>query len=259
MKEISHKDHDKFIDNNAIFFVNSSVIIEPKKRTPIIKFKQNIAKIKKLYLYNELLFADIHADSFATKAPTMPVKLLIRETSSIITKQIIQGFQWVQWAKNHAFCSHCAHELLLISNSFEKKCSQCNMSFYPNLAPAIMVLIIKEQKILLARNHDFNNQMYSALAGFIDLGESAKAAANREVLEEVGLKITNLKYFGSQSWPFPGSFMIAFTANYLSGKINIQTNELADAQWFELNNLPNLPSLPSISRQLINHVINQKL
>ena len=101
----------------------------------------------------------------------------------------------------------------------------------------------------------FRKGVYSALAGFVDIGETAEYAAHREVQEEVGLKIKSLKYFGSQSWPFPSSFMIAFTADHLDGEIIMEPNEIEDAQWFGLNQLPDLPPMPSISRQLINSVL----
>src|ERR1700722_8943106 len=110
-----------------------------------------------------------------------------------------------------------------------------------------MVLIQKGNEILLGRSAHFKPGVYSALAGFIDIGETAEMAAHREVKEEVGLEITELEYFGSQSWPFPDSFMLAFKAKYLRGEINIDTKELEDARWFNLNNLPAIPPHPSIS------------
>ena len=118
-----------------------------------------------------------------------------------------------------------------------------------------LVTNAKENKILLARSPHFRKGMYSALAGFVDIGETAECAAHREVQEEVGLKIKSLKYFGSQSWPFPSSFMIAFTAEYLSGEIIIDPNEIEDAKWFDAHNITNLPDMPSISRRLIDSIL----
>jgi NAD+ diphosphatase len=141
------------------------------------------------------------------------------------------------------------------SQGLEKKCKACDLSFLPNLSPAIMVLLKRENEILLARSPHFRQGMYSALAGFIDLGETAECAVHREVQEEVGLKVKSLQYFGSQSWPFPNSFMIAFTAEYLSGEIIMEPNEIEDAKWFNIHNIPDLPSMPSISRRLIDSVL----
>lgn len=167
---------------------------------------------------------------------------------------MLQAIQWLTWSKRNNYCSKCGNSIALVQNASEKKCHSCNSSFFPSLSPAVMILIKKENKILLARSPHFRKGMYSALAGFVDIGETAEYAAHREVQEEVGLKIKSLKYFGSQSWPFPSSFMIAFTAEYLDGEIIMERNEIEDAQWFDLNQLPDLPPMPSISRRLINSV-----
>lgn len=114
-----------------------------------------------------------------------------------------------------------------------------------------MVLIQRNHQVLLARSAHFKPGIYSAIAGFIDIGESAEEAVYREVKEEVGIEISKLEYFGSQSWPFPNSFMIAFKAHYLSGELSINPNEIEDAKWFDIDDLPAIPSYPSISRKLI--------
>ena len=133
-----------------------------------------------------------------------------------------------------------------------KECIFCEQSFFPRFSPAVMVLVHKEDKILLARSYRFPPGDYSAIAGFIELGESAEQAAHREVKEEVGIEITNLRYFSSQAWPFPDSFMIAFKADYLSGELILEPDEIEDAKWFSRNDLPNLPPSVSIARELIN-------
>ena len=115
-----------------------------------------------------------------------------------------------------------------------------------------MVLIQREREILLARSSYFRPGVYSTLAGFIEIGESAEDTIHREVYEEVGLKVTDVEYFGSQTWPFPHSFMIAFKAKYLSGKIEYNDGEIEDAKWFNLDNLPELPYQSSIAWSLIN-------
>ncbi len=164
------------------------------------------------------------------------------------------------WAvANHMiqFCSHCGASLEKVLETTEKKCPQCHKSFFPKLSPAVLVLIQRGDEILLARGPQHSPEMYTVLAGFIDLGESAEQTVHREVCEEVGLEVTNLKYFGSQSWPFPDSFMIAFTADYLRGEIKIDPVELEEARWFHRNELPLLPPPSTLSRKLIDDFISR--
>ena len=121
-----------------------------------------------------------------------------------------------------------------------------------------MVMIQKDEEFLLARSPHFIPGMYSALAGFSEPGETLEETVHREVYEEVGIRIKNIRYFASQPWPFPHSLMIAFHADYESGEINIDPNEIEDANWFSVNKLPNrLPGLISISRKLIDATLDQ--
>jgi len=132
-----------------------------------------------------------------------------------------------------------------------KQCIQCNHTFFPTIAPAVMVLIHRDNKILMARSPHFRPGMYALIAGFIDIGETAEEAVHREVMEEVGLKIYNLEYFATQSWPFPNSFMVAFKAHYYSGEITIDPSEIEHADWFDKEDLPTLPPYASIAKILI--------
>ena len=130
-------------------------------------------------------------------------------------------------------------------------CDECGIHAYPRLSPSIIVLIHKGQQVLLARNHRFPEGMYSTLAGFVEPGESIEETLVREVKEEVGVNVHKLQYLGSQSWPFPNSLMLGFHAEYESGDIELQEEEIADAQWFDCSALPNLPGGVAISRWLI--------
>lgn len=168
-----------------------------------------------------------------------------------IGKKILRAAHWAVANQMLQFCSHCAAPLEKVLETTEKKCSQCQKSFFPKLSPAVLVLIQRGNEILLARGPQHPPEMYTILAGFIDLGESAEETVHREVREEVGLEVTNLKYFGSQSWPFPDSFMIAFTADYLRGNIKVDPSELEEARWFHRDQLPLLPPLSTLSRKLI--------
>jgi NAD+ diphosphatase len=136
-------------------------------------------------------------------------------------------------------------------------CPACKLSAYPRVAPAVMALVKRETQILLGRSPHFPPGMYSALAGFVEPGESLEQCIAREVLEEVGVRISNPRYFASQSWPFPHSLMIAFVCEWVSGEIKPQEAEIEDAKWFEVLQLPKLPSKISIARKLIDAVVEE--
>lgn len=166
-----------------------------------------------------------------------------------------RAIQVIYWDRNHQFCSRCGSTVIMQIHERVKVCQQCDLHFYPKFSPSIIVAVEKNHEILLARSPRFYPGVYSVLAGFIEAGESAEDTIHREILEEVGLKVHKLRYFGSQSWPFPDSFMLGFIADYLSGEIIIDQREIIDAQWFNIDNLPQLPSPPSIARKLIDQFI----
>jgi len=132
-----------------------------------------------------------------------------------------------------------------------KECPQCGLLHFPRLAPAIIVLVERGNELLLARSRHFLPGMYSVLAGFVEPGESLEEAVLREVKEEVGVEVKDIKYFGSQPWPFPHSLMIGFTATYTGGEISLNDEEIEEAGWFTVDNLPSIPGKISIARKLI--------
>ncbi len=163
-----------------------------------------------------------------------------------------RAFQLMEWARTHRYCGACATAMTLVKGERCFKCPACNSLNYPRISPAMMVLIKKGDTILLARHTASPTNRFSPLAGFLEAGESIEDAVHREVFEEVGLKIDRLKYFGSQSWPFPHSLMIAFTAEYVSGEITVDRNEIAEAHWFGPGDrLPEYTTGVSISGALI--------
>jgi NAD+ diphosphatase len=167
-----------------------------------------------------------------------------------------RAFQLQNWARTHRYCGVCGTRTERIAGERGIKCPSCGFSAYPRISPAMMVLIKRGKQILLARNVSFPPNRYSALAGFLEVGESIEEAVHREVFEEVGLRVHDLKYVASQSWPFPHSLMIAFTAEYLSGDIVTQPNEIADARWFGPSDaLPDLPPRLSIAKLLLDSVM----
>jgi NAD+ diphosphatase len=140
--------------------------------------------------------------------------------------------QIAEWARTHRFCGACAAPMALVQGERCFKCAACGMMAYPRISPAMMVLIKKGDAVLLALHTASPSKRFTPLAGFLEAGESIEEAVHREVFEEVGLRVQNLQYFGSQSWPFPHSLMIAFTADYLDGDIRIDPNEISEARWF---------------------------
>lgn len=169
----------------------------------------------------------------------------------------MRAVQLIDWDRTHRYCGVCGTATILMEGERAKRCPACKHSVYPRISPAMMVLVTRGKELLLARGVNFPPGRYSALAGFLEAGESVEDAVHREVFEEVGLKVKNLQYFGSQSWPFPNSLMIAFTAEYDSGEITPDTKEIADAQWFSLDALPQLPPRFSISRALLNATVER--
>lgn len=260
MRKIIEKEFKSYYRHNAMFFNENTIFTYPNQTSPLINFKEGldcfVEQIQDVFLFQDKLFVQV-GESETANLIGCSAKTFLRGLISDEVNMMIQAIQWLTWNKGNNYCSKCGNSITLVQNASEKKCYSCNLSFFPSLSPAVMVLVKKENKILLARSSHFKAGMYSALAGFVDIGETAEYAAHREVQEEVGLKITSLKYFGSQSWSFPGSFMIAFTAEHLDGEIIMDPNEIEDAQWFDCNKLPELPPMPSISRRLIDATIAQ--
>ena len=162
-----------------------------------------------------------------------------------------RSFQVMNWDRAHQYCGGCGSPPHDKRDDRAKICPQCGLVDYPSASPAIIVAVRKDKQILLARAQRHPAGRYSVLAGFVELGETLEECVRREVKEEVGLEIKNIRYFSSQSWPFPNSLMIGFTAEYAKGEIAIDNNEIEDARWFSTAEIPQVPGSLSIARQLI--------
>ncbi len=170
-----------------------------------------------------------------------------------------RAVQIVDWDRTHQFCSRCATPNETLEHERAKKCPNCGLITYPRISPAIIVrvdrLIDGVPHVLLARNGRWQRNFYSVLAGFVEPGETLEDCVHREVFEEVGIRLKNVRYFGSQPWPFPNSLMVGFTAEYASGDLVLEEEEIAEANWFTADSLPNLPSAMSIARRLVDAFI----
>lgn len=164
----------------------------------------------------------------------------------------------LSWDREHRFCGVCGTPTEPLLSEPARICPACQHRAYPRLSPAIMVLIHRGDELLLARSPHFRPGMYSALAGFVEAGESLENCIHREVMEEVGVRVTNLRWFDSQPWPFPHSLMLAFHADYVDGEITPQAGEIEDARWFHLNALPELPHAASIAYRLLQSAIHKE-
>jgi len=188
--------------------------------------------------------------------------------------------QVLEWDRAHRYCGVCGTPTEAQAAERSRKCPRCGHTAYPRLSPAMMVLVWRGPapgrpkpgqppreatnapsmgangfEVLLARSPHYVPGVYSALAGFVEAGESLEQCVHREVAEEVGVHVTNLRYFGSQSWPFPHSLMVAYTAQWVSGEIVKQDDEIEDAQWYALDALPKIPPRFSISGHLIRDTV----
>lgn len=187
----------------------------------------------------------------------------IREGLKLVSNRdeataLARAIEFNYWVKHRNFCSNCGEILTVAEKETAKICKACNSRFYPVLSPAIIVAITDGTKILLAHNRRFREGLYSLVAGFVESGESLEQALKREVFEETGLQVKNIKYFSSQPWPFPNSLMMGFTAEYESGEITPDMQELTDVQWFDFDNLPLIPTHETIARRLIDYAISSK-
>lgn len=162
----------------------------------------------------------------------------------------------IDFDRTTTFCGQCGAETRMSRIERAKICDRCGLITYPRTSPAIIVLVMHEDKILLARSPRFPPDLFSIIAGFVEPGETLEEAVHREVKEEVGIRIANIRYMGSEPWPFPHSLMLGFIADYAGGAIAIDNHEIVAAGWFDREHLPTLPSPMSISRALIEYWIS---
>ena len=160
------------------------------------------------------------------------------------------------WDKNTQFCGVCGAPMKLHTD-ISKRCTNCGKEVWPQLATAIIVLIHRGDDVLLVHARNFKGDFYGLVAGFVETGETLEEAVRREVMEETGLTITNLRYFGSQPWPYPCGLMVGFNADYVSGEVHLQRSELSKGAWFNKNNLPTIPEKLSIARKLLDNWFNE--
>ncbi|MGM0769212.1 MAG: NAD(+) diphosphatase [Pseudomonadota bacterium] len=167
------------------------------------------------------------------------------------------GFQLWQWWRDHRYCGRCGGETGLHARERAKWCERCRIPWYPRVAPCVIVVIRRQDRMLLARSSRVKRHFYSLIAGFVEPGETLEQAVVREVKEETGLNVNNIRYSASQPWPFPHQLMVGFFADYCGGELVLQEDELADAGWFRPDDTPPVPPVTTIAGRLIRDMANQ--
>lgn len=191
---------------------------------------------------SSVLPEDLTPESLLAAEPRLSIELL--SLGALAAQQLY-------WDKNSARCSRCGGEQERLPGEWGKKCNACGALHFPHIHPCVIVLVRRGAEVLLVRKAEWVAGRYGLVAGFLDMGECLEEAVVREVLEETGIRIKNLRYVGSQSWPFPCQLMAGYVADYAEGEIVIESKELEDARWFPVTALPLLPPNRSIARWLI--------
>jgi len=186
---------------------------------------------------------------------TVPLRAAMMRFPEPLMALAGRAAQVLEWDRAHRYCGVCGTPTELHAQDRARVCPGCGHVAYPRLSPAMMVLVWRESQVLLARSPHYVPGVYSALAGFVEAGESLEDCVHREVAEEVNVQVTHLRYYGSQSWPFPHSLMVAYTAEWVSGEIVPQAGEIEDARWYPIDALPRIPPRFSISGHLIRDTV----
>jgi len=169
-----------------------------------------------------------------------------------------RALQVLRWHFDHQFCGRCGNPTVQHTHDLAKTCEYCAIDFYPRLSPCIITLITRGDECLLAWHKRSKEERYSCLAGFIEVGENPEQTLEREVMEEVGLSVNNIRYVASQPWPFPGQLMLGYFADYANGDIRVDQDEIISAHWFRYDRLPTIPPASTISGQLISAFVERR-
>ena len=246
---------DSYSSDDAYYFIFNNereLLLNDDKTLPTnindvnVDFKLYIGKFK-----NKDVFV-VNVDDNKSFCNLKEVYDIDKDMYLMATKAVLVR----DWYISHQFCGRCAVKTILDEKDMMLKCPSCGQVHYPRIAPAIIVAVRKEGKLLMAQHSYHENIRYALVAGFVEPGESIEEAVHREVAEEIGIKIKNLKYQRSQSWPFPNSLMLAFTAEYDSGEIKVDGDEIVRAKWFAKDEIIRYDSDISISDWLIQSFID---
>ena len=190
---------------------------------------------------------------------TRPLRAVIHEKDDPTICAICRAKELMFWRDRRKFCGVCGCQMEDSPEDLARICPDCGEKFYPQIAPAVITAVLNQGKILLAHNRNFSGNVFSLIAGFVESGETLEQAVAREIMEETGIRVKNIRYYSSQPWPFPNSLMLGFVAEYDSGELEPDGIELEKAGWFSADDLPQLPDHGSIARRIIEDFRNNSL
>jgi NAD+ diphosphatase len=231
--------------------------------------EKSAADVMKFYCQQRLLLGqwqgvDCEVWDLSPESSAMPdyglidLRSMLRTVSDEEFSLASRAVQMLEWQKNHQYCGSCGQPTTESIDDHALQCLPCNINLYPRISPCVIVVVVDGERCLLGRQASWPEGRFSALAGFLEAGENAEQALHREVYEEVGVHIENIRYIGSQTWPFPGQLMLGFLADAKTTDITVDAVEIAEADWFHYSQLPEkLPSIQSMSGQLIEHFVKQ--
>ncbi len=218
-------------------------------------YHEEVVKVGE-YQGKQCYLVDIGHEAIADEAyESVSLRALVMQMDMDFFGVAARAWQLALFLRTHRYCGQCGSQMQHVGWEMAMECARCGHRCYPRISPCIIVAIRKGKQILLAHGRHHKQSMYSTLAGFVESGETLEQAVHREVMEEVGISIKNVRYFSSQPWPFPHSLMCGFFADYASGDIVVDAKEIVDAKWFDIDNLPFIPPTFSIAGQLIEKTV----
>lgn len=254
------------LEGLIVVTAGNQLVLPPGEKTPLWRVSElpwrldGLDPVHYLGNYNgERCHAlELGADDFAgLDLRTVGLGDYLGKISDGLFRLLGRALQITDWYRSHRYCGNCGAETTPLDGERARACAACGQAFYPRLSPCIMALVVRGDECLLARNKQWNRPYFSALAGFVEPGESVEEALRREVMEEVGLTLGKLEYFASQPWPFPGQLMIGFFADYAEGEIRVDDVEIAEAHWFHYEQLPEIPGSFALAGHLIRSFVER--
>ncbi|WP_375751768.1 NAD(+) diphosphatase [Vibrio sp. HN007] len=239
------------VDNSDIWLVNGEI---PKGRADEFGLPEEKAIKVGSYQGTPVMWVN-EADVEQTLELASLRELLLVEQELFLL--VSKAVQYGHMTQTQRFCSKCGGRNFLNHIEIAMQCGECRSIHYPRIYPCIIVAVRKDDKILLAQHPRHKTGMYTVIAGFTEVGETLEQCVAREVKEETGINVKNIRYFGSQPWAFPSSMMVAYLAEYDSGKLSPDYTELSDAQWFSIDNMPEVAPEGTIARALIEHTVEE--